>query len=142
MFNGIHLSADYIFNSNHARAPGKREYLMIIRDNFSYFSLKIYIVTPHRIALSGSDEESQYMYFCADPQLSSDTPYLELCMHQNIGKIHTLSWTGHLKFVLMAILWGGPVAQWVTCIGLLSQQSWVWVPPEAAFFLSINGPSF
>ena len=29
------------------RALGKREYLMIIQDNFSYFSLKPYVVTPH-----------------------------------------------------------------------------------------------
>ena len=28
------------------RALGKREYFMIIQDNFSYFSLKPYVVTP------------------------------------------------------------------------------------------------
>ena len=30
-----------------ARALDKREYLMIILDNFSYFSMKLYVVTPH-----------------------------------------------------------------------------------------------
>ena len=29
------------------RALDKRGYLMIIEDNFSYFSLKPYVVTPH-----------------------------------------------------------------------------------------------
>ena len=29
------------------RSLHKKEYLMIIRDNFSYFSLKLYVVTPH-----------------------------------------------------------------------------------------------
>ena len=29
------------------RALDKREFLVIIRDNFSYFSLKPYLVTPH-----------------------------------------------------------------------------------------------
>ena len=30
-----------------SRALDKRSYLMIIEDNFSYFSLKLYVVTPH-----------------------------------------------------------------------------------------------
>ena len=30
-----------------SRALDKREYLMIILDNFSYFSMKPYVVTPH-----------------------------------------------------------------------------------------------
>ena len=29
------------------RTLDKREYLMIIQDNFSYFSMKTYVVTPH-----------------------------------------------------------------------------------------------
>ena len=28
-------------------APDKREYLVIIRDNFCYFCIKAYVVTPH-----------------------------------------------------------------------------------------------
>ena len=30
-----------------ARALDKREYLVIIRDNFCYFCTKTYVVTPH-----------------------------------------------------------------------------------------------
>ena len=29
------------------RALDRREYLMIIEDNFSYFSLKLHVVSPH-----------------------------------------------------------------------------------------------
>ena len=29
------------------RALDKKEYLMIIKDFFSYFSLKLYVMTPH-----------------------------------------------------------------------------------------------
>ena len=57
---------------------------MIIRDNFCYICMKIYIVTPH---LNASNEGSQYMvsvrnkktYLSIIPQLSSNAPsYLEL----------------------------------------------------------------
>ena len=48
------------------RALDKREYLQIIRDNFSYFSIKPLVVTPssepsHR---DSSDEGSQPMFLC------------------------------------------------------------------------------
>ena len=57
-----------------------------LRINFSYFSSKPYIVTPHlnRLAQDGSDERSPCMFLCIInknyPELSPDTPtYLELC---------------------------------------------------------------
>ena len=31
----------------HHRALDKREFLKIIRDNFPYFSFKLFVVTPH-----------------------------------------------------------------------------------------------
>ena len=66
------------------RALGKREYSMIIEDNFSYFSLKPYVVTPH---LNRLDETVQMrghsICFLAElkiiPNYHKNTPsYLEL----------------------------------------------------------------
>ena len=37
------------------RALDKREYFVIIRHNFQYFSIKLYIVTPHLNRLDGND---------------------------------------------------------------------------------------
>ena len=41
------LMRDRLNGLEYDRALDKWEYLMIIRDNFSYFSLKPYVVTPH-----------------------------------------------------------------------------------------------
>ena len=40
----------YIFQASderESRALDKKEYLVIIRDNFCYFCIKAYVVTPH-----------------------------------------------------------------------------------------------
>ena len=69
---------------NSIRALDKREYLMIIWVNFSYFSVKPYVVTPF-LKLSqrdGSDEVSQHMFLTRinkNYPLSPNTlSYLEL----------------------------------------------------------------
>ena len=36
-----------VYSSLLIRALDKREYLVIIRDNFCYFCIKTYVVTPH-----------------------------------------------------------------------------------------------
>ena len=41
-------STDYVcFHEELTKALYKREYLVIIRDNFCYFCVKPYVVTPH-----------------------------------------------------------------------------------------------
>ena len=67
------------------RGLDKREHFMIIRDNFCYFCIKTYVVTPHLNCLivviphrDSSDEGSQHMVSLTNkkiiPQLSSNTP--------------------------------------------------------------------
>ena len=66
-----------------SRAVDKREYLVIIRDNFCYFFLKTYVVTPH---LNRLDETVQmrghnirfHLVKKNYPELSSNTPLREL----------------------------------------------------------------
>ena len=50
----------YMNYQGSTRALDKREYL--IDDNFCYFSLKQYVVTPHLNHL-GSDEGSQHIFY-------------------------------------------------------------------------------
>ena len=45
------------------RTPHKREYLMIIRDNFCYFCIKTYVVTPHLNHLNETVQMKGHMWF-------------------------------------------------------------------------------
>ena len=64
---------------------------MIIQDNFSYFSMKPYVVTPH---LNGSDEQSQHMFLTRInknyPQISPNTPSLSGTFISKIMLIYIL----------------------------------------------------
>ena len=61
------LITEYVYKNTlkFYRALDKREYLVIIRDNFCSFCIETYVVTPNLNHLSerreGSDEGSQHM---------------------------------------------------------------------------------
>ena len=70
MFHAAYLTFPVTFMSNkittrrNSRALDKREFLVIIKDNFCYFCIKTYVVTPHLKRLNethGLDEGSQHM---------------------------------------------------------------------------------
>ena len=73
---------------------------MIIRDNFSYFSMKPYDVTPHlnRLIATVQMRSHNITRIAKNYPLSSKTPsYLELCIPSTIGLKFCLSWSSGLQ---------------------------------------------
>ena len=68
----------------YSRALDKREYLVIIRDNFCEFCIETYVVIPHLNRLYETVQMRVTTYSFAEKydHLYSNTPsFLELCIH-------------------------------------------------------------
>ena len=90
----VNLLLFFLVHTYVCRALDKMKYLMIIWDNFSYFSLKPYVVTPHLSLLVETVQmRAHNIHFCAKlikiiPNYHQILPLISVCVWMTKALLH------------------------------------------------------